>query len=349
MQKISSVISRKISNANAIGALMVVAIHVAGRGYEVKSPMWWWESLTHYGLFQIAVPMFFYCSGYLLAGRVAERNWYRCVCLKRFRSLLVPYVIWAAICAGIPAIGWLIVDLWRGEAVHCSQYSLSLTSVFGLSFREPPHTVSLWFLRCLMLFVVLSPIWVALIFHFKRVAVLLLYGMSLIVGVMALTRDYSIVATQALGFFFSIFGLFWFCAGMFMRIENLDLAVGRLGGYLSLFMGCAVIVASALIEAKSGVSVVALARVVYVPLIFVPMWKYLHLIQIPRWLCDSSFPVYLMHGLVLQFFRPVILMICSPFVGWVLLFCIGVVVPAVLSEISKKYCKSVASLLFGGR
>jgi surface polysaccharide O-acyltransferase-like enzyme len=69
----------KIANASVIAMGMVVGIHTAGREIatlEFGSVIWWWCALGMYGVFQIAVPFFFFCSGYFLAKHIDEDGWY---------------------------------------------------------------------------------------------------------------------------------------------------------------------------------------------------------------------------------------------------------------------------------
>ena len=64
-------ISSKIANGGIIAAAMVVGIHVCN-SRSVGTLMWWWDQLLHYGLFLVAVPFFFVCSGYFLCRHYAD-------------------------------------------------------------------------------------------------------------------------------------------------------------------------------------------------------------------------------------------------------------------------------------
>ena len=89
--------NHKVSNASFFAALMVVAIHTSGREpwtIENGTALWWLEAIGHCGVFGIAVPFFFICSGYFLARHMEECGWWRRECIKRARTLLAPYVFW---------------------------------------------------------------------------------------------------------------------------------------------------------------------------------------------------------------------------------------------------------------
>ena len=86
--------SKTLSNGAALCALLVVAIHVpvdVSRCAE-HSVFGFWLLLFHEGFARAAVPMFFFVSGYLLAGHFGDEKWYMAAIRKRIRTLLIPYV-----------------------------------------------------------------------------------------------------------------------------------------------------------------------------------------------------------------------------------------------------------------
>lgn len=67
IRKIDSELSNKLSNASFLFMGFIVGIHVLGHGWqtvEQGSALWYWVALGQYGLFNIAVPFFFMCSGF---------------------------------------------------------------------------------------------------------------------------------------------------------------------------------------------------------------------------------------------------------------------------------------------
>ena len=122
------------------------------------------------GLGELAVPVFFIFSGYLLA---ASSNSYFTILKKRFHSIFLPYTIWTFLYFA----GWVLlkhfhftygnpVSGWR-EWSFIDYFVRFIGYYHNLRF---PFVGSFWFLRDLMILIVISPI---LIFVAKRLPFLL--------------------------------------------------------------------------------------------------------------------------------------------------------------------------------
>ena len=175
-------------------------------GHDLLS--WGFRALL--GLFGAAVPLFFLFSGYLLARKASPPH---ILLKKRARSLLLPFVLWLSICMVFfilvkplcfKVLPWLIANpnasvLTYGpdDWVHGVLGRLAPTGFLS----APGFAYHLWFLRDLMVLVLVSP---ALVFCVRRFPsgflclLFLLYLPPLPVW---------IVDTQSL-FFFSL-GLYW--------------------------------------------------------------------------------------------------------------------------------------------
>ena len=158
----------KIANAGVVFMAMVVGCHVAGRAFPEGTAMWWLERFGHRGLFLAAVPFFFACSGYFLAGHVSEGNWYPRECGKRVRSILVPAfcfsVIWFAVIFGIAFVRDAVMGrAWFAEFPADAMF---WARFFWLYPFEYPRIVPHWYLRSLMLLVLVSPAIVRLLAKF---------------------------------------------------------------------------------------------------------------------------------------------------------------------------------------
>ena len=101
--------------------VLVVFVHVTGPSAVLNADL---AGIGYYDLFrralslvlaQLAVPMFFFISGYLFLNRLQDWDWgvYSGKLKKRCKSLLVPYVVWNT-------IGILVVcfALYRQGAVN---------------------------------------------------------------------------------------------------------------------------------------------------------------------------------------------------------------------------------------
>ena len=138
-------------------------------------------------LAQIAVPMFFFISGYLFFNRLQEWDWsiYSEKLKKRCKTLLLPYLLWNTI--GILFVAFALlrhggvvevkdyfcnVDCWK--LYWCSRVWAGPPDWLGMTHAvTSPLLQPLWFLRDLMVVTVLSPLLWCL-FRYTRVWGLLL-------------------------------------------------------------------------------------------------------------------------------------------------------------------------------
>lgn len=114
-------------------------------------------------LARLAVPMFFICAGYLLFYRFElSVGFYQKLLFKKTHSLLIPFLLWGCFGIGLYAIGlslpftqtWFVnqeklVDFWT--------FSGFIQSLFGI--ERSPLVYPLWFVRDLLIFILLSPLW----------------------------------------------------------------------------------------------------------------------------------------------------------------------------------------------
>lgn len=168
-------------------------------------------------LSDLAVPLFFIISGYLFfKGLEDDWQWdaYKKKLSKRVRTLLIPYLIWNA----ISIVGW-VQNIYRlGEPLN--EYfggftPLGIARLFwqaGVHHEEQlnilgmncvldyPALVPFWFIRDLMVMMVLAPLFFFLI---KRLGgfLPLLLGICYVLGIRLNVQGFSTVA-----FFFFSFG-----------------------------------------------------------------------------------------------------------------------------------------------
>lgn len=179
-----------------------------------------YESITYLFieiLAQIAVPLFFLISGFLFFIKVDKFTFdvYLTKIKKRIHSLLIPYMFWNAIFILCYFLGQLFLkDYLLGQRKPFLDYSiqewiLSFWNFDGIKY-DLPINGPMWFIRDLIVVVILSP---------------------LIYSVLKYLRHYSIIF---LGFFwflniwfhipgFSITALFFFSTGAYLGLYKKNL------------------------------------------------------------------------------------------------------------------------------
>ena len=152
--------SEKLKVLSFVSILFVIFIHspyVEAKAYPLASSVQ--TFMTDFGLAIFAVPMFYFISGMLFFKGVESAKECFPKIRKRVRTLLVPYVIW-----NIVFVLWYVA---MAVLPGISQY-VNSDMLTSLNWRDPVGTFSflfvepagfhLWFLRDLMLFVVVSPL-----------------------------------------------------------------------------------------------------------------------------------------------------------------------------------------------
>lgn len=156
------------------------------------------------GLSRASVPIFFMISGYLLflsfrftvVGYIDKIK-------SRAKSLFIPYVIWSVISMGICLIFWG-VDIMP---VNDMKGNLELGGFIQV-FLNPPN-FQFWFIKQLIIFVILSPI-IYLLIKFKVTRfiylLIMLYLWSIDIGML-----FNIINVEA---------LLYFSLGSYLAITN---------------------------------------------------------------------------------------------------------------------------------
>ena len=223
--------SLRINFMKFVCAVMVVAIHCEWPWGETWSPTW----LIHYllsseGLPRIAVPFFFLCSGCFLAKHLGTpADWWAAV-RKRVRTILVPFFIWVLILfvlcpLVIGFVGDLIFSRPLGTDPLVFLRNFDLIHFFEVCTWR--RVKQFWFLRCLFVFVSLSPL-VAFMtrrFGWKWLA------FCFALGVLYRAPNRALI-TRFCYYDFNVPGLFFFSLGLYLYDHPLQIAprMGRLGG-----------------------------------------------------------------------------------------------------------------------
>lgn len=275
-----------------------------------------------------ALSFFFAVSGYFLARRHGEPGWWRMAICKRIGTIAVPYCVW---------------QLVSGVVAYCVEGRWTLRpGGFGLNPFVHPHLVPLWYLRNLMLLVVVSPI---LFWCLKRwgrwfVAILLAVWLSERGLVGLCPPSASLRLNGLLQATFSLQGLFAFGFGACLAWRPMTL--GRRAG-----VWCGV-AALALVFMRFALNVSTPIDWL-IPtscLVLAFAWTHVPPSRLPGFIAHSVFPIYLMHGIVLNVLcRAFAYDRATPLVE--LLAAVGV--PVASSALLHRFAPRVARVVFGGR
>ena len=178
-----SELSCRLKAFSLICAGLVVFVHCVPDeilGAPQFSPGWWLYRLWTETVCRMAVPAFFFMSGYWLAKHAEKNGWWKDAVQKRIKSLLVPYVIWN--------IGyWALVtfELWLGMRFFGKAGPEPFTwrtipDALGLT-TATPFSVPHWFIKQLMLFVLIVPPFAWMIKRSKALAIIVVFG-TLFIG-----------------------------------------------------------------------------------------------------------------------------------------------------------------------
>ena len=299
---VSKDVSAKFANMSFVCACLVVFIHV---GIECANGTlgWWLQQMsTHVGVTRIAVPFFFYAAGYFLAGSMcAGSGWYKKASTKRCVTLLVPYFLWNGIYLGYITL-MAYASTRFGYQFHIpipTCYDMmSLVRALGLNPLASSAHSQLWFIRCLFLLVLLSPVAKFAVKYINSpLAILALY---LLIG---LPMSYLVEGSYMYWLFnwsLSPEGLFYFYVGIVLRLlPNAYRRFTRFGT-LSLFAGVLLFLIRVceLVEFNNSLASFWLTWIA-TPLTMFGVWTLMP--TKPLWgnVRSYPFPIYILHQFVL--------------------------------------------------
>ena len=204
-------ISTKFANMGFVCVCLVVLMHV-------HCP---WEGG---GINQLAVPFFFAMSGYFLATHVDERGWYARALSKRVRTLLVPLFAWCVIWMLFTIPIALILNVRAGRDLSVNILTgWGMLRYLALDVTRTPALGPLWYVRCLLFFVIVSP---AIVWLIRR------SGFFVLMVLGCVYYAYSAMGTNFsfLSYGFSLEGVFGFSAGLFLRMKQVSLNLNPIVG-----------------------------------------------------------------------------------------------------------------------
>lgn len=333
-------LSAKIANIAFVCAILVVTIHATRPlSSDLAGRVLW--NLTRGGVSRIAVPFFFVFSGYFLARHFGKPGWWGEQMARRVRTLLVPYCIWSA----IVFIQVILVD---GIAPWYDIRTLrGFTRVTGLNLCAMPLFGAMWYVRALLLFALVSPVLFLVVRKTRGWAlpVLFLAYAILAPGEPPAWLVFPKGLTEFFRAGFSLEGLFFFCLGAHLFWHPVEIRRG-VGLWCGVVGGLLVVLR--LVCVFKGWPMPICLRTLFIPALMVAVWVYAPSSRWPATLLAATFPIYVMHGLVIKLTR-VYVILPHTSVFWIAQIALAVLIAVSISGLVHRFAPRVASVLWGGR
>lgn len=342
MYKIDEKLSVALRNLMCICTFLILVFHlptaIEGVDCGVLKPV---VFLARNGIANLAVPLFFAMSGFLLAQRVEQDGWYGRALRSRFWTLVVPYI----------AINTLLIPLlyvyhnvyhageWAEGGLTFNWYTIS--RVYGLTIHSHPASGPLWYIRCLLMFVVVSPLLVWIIRRSRSVAIA-----WLAICAMAITFMQKIFP-ELVDFFYSFFslpGIWFFSCGITLGLYGLTLS-----RRISIICLLASIIGAVAIP--KGIFELYLIRWSCLGWL---IWQIsaLPFVRFPKWFATSCFALYAFHETIYRLYAFALRkssFSLSGDLGVVVPLAIAIFVVCVCKWLVSRYFPAIAKIVLGGR
>lgn len=339
----------KVQNMSFVCMCLVVFIHLT-LADDIRSKFYY--SIIRYVFAPIAVPWFFVLSGLFIAKNVDNDSWYKNALQKRFYTLVIPYCIWCALYVLFRCLLVLIASLVHSRAPTATEFSgfISIES-FGLYIFNPPVLVPFWYIRALMLFIILSPVLLWIIRKFNYIFLILAF---LVYYVVAPPHFYDLDFwidekwRSLWRFGISLEGLLYFSIGMTIGI-NKPLRISRLCGHVLGVVGiCIGIIGVKSADLKMFSSIHW--HSISIPLVLYSIWNLIPNVKMPDlWVCNT-FGIFTLHFFVKYIFS--VFTQCMSEIGPLYLIAqwvVTVICCIAIAHFTKKIFPATSRVVFGGR
>ena len=280
-------------------ALLVVLLHskaeIVGYGADLDSmPVLSFFTTLFTGLLsRIAVPAFFFISGYLFFINMKIWSWTQFAdkLYRRVYTLLIPYLSWNA----LVLLLYFIVQTFKPDLFNSSH---KLISDYGpveilMSFWDykgnQPICYQLWFVRDLIIMLLITPLIYALIYHLKKIRYATL--ISLLVMTVILNGGGKISSDDP----YFVIGACFPLLGINIEIFLKKIGIWAFSLYL-IYMGCSLFssVKLSLFFVNAGLMNGVCG------ILWLTSFKRIYCINIKESLQASTFFIYASHGIILM-------------------------------------------------
>ena len=291
MQNISKELSNKFASMALFCAMLVVFIHLP-KPEELGATIIF--TYLSRGIAKIAVPFFFVSAGFFLAGKFSEDGWYKREVVKRIKSLLIPLLIWNVCWFLFDSFINMFANIAYGrsvlENVHLCLSTGDLLRISSIWPFSQPKLGVLWFVRVLFILVVMSPL-------LRKMSNLpCIIGLFILHGL--IHPDYGVKCTPIIFTFqeglLSIFGVVYFCLGIYLRQNIRYLSLSRRGGGVILTLIAVVLLTIRGCPYNNSMY----SRIItwlMTPVMLASVWYLMPSVDLPKFFSSMSFPIYTCH------------------------------------------------------
>ena len=310
-------------------------------------------------LSQIAVPVFFFISGFLFFYKMQGWDWhiYGKKIKRRVRTLFIPYVIWNSIAILFACILLFRNSGWQGVVsfvqendyldlfLSCEKAGTNRENELGIPTPMTfPYLVPLWYLRELMVMVLLSPVFYA---FFKKLG---LGGVFLLLISFVFSIGINIPGFLCLAMFF-------YGSGAFFSMNNIDpthVFYGKRWG-VYLITGGMFLLAIWFYNIR-GIFYSLFIITGSISAVNIAIASHMKGIRIPQILTSAVFFIYLFHDVYITtistYITDRLIGISNSFqllIGYLLSPIISILICMIIFISLKRICPKALSLIAGGR
>ncbi len=339
--------SVKARNMSALAALAVVVIH-AGNGGMGSFAAKMAHQFLGWGLCTFAVPWFFFASGYFFARHLDEKGWWGRAVRTRLRSLLLSYVFWCGVFAVFSFLLDVLINLSNDKAL-LSGISIRklLLCGFGLDASEHPLLVPFWYIRALLIIVLLSPVLVGALRRLRWLVPALM--VPVYVYCCAFHNRYA----MPWFIFFSLLsaaGWIYFSVGVLARLEKWEARTCRIPTWVCWAVALSIIIGGRL-ALYGGFTILANCLwIAAIPPLMLGVWRLMPSRLWPTGLVAAAFPLYALHYFFEHFLEATFLPLGAPaFSAYLLRIAIVLSLSLAVANFMRIFSPRIAQILWGGR
>ena len=282
---------------------------------------------------------------------MTEDGWWKREVLKRVRSLVVPFYCWSFIAFVVATAEKIAAAKFLGASLPAAignvwSEGIPWVSILGLDLTALPFIGALWYVRNLMFFVLLRPLFLKVIRRGGWMLLLTLYVVYLALAAFVLPH----LSARVNGFLnsgFSLYGMLWFLLGILLRmypvprLPFLMVPVGWVAGAVLWLVARqdVPIQISNVISSLGGVSWAY------------ALWKSMSSSSWPAWLVGSAFPMFLAHNIFIGILQMVPSHIPGTecLIGFVIHWLVPIGASILMALLLRRIVPGLTKLMFGGR